>query len=124
MAPAIDIGQIKPFPIPIKKNGANRASGKFGKSLCNNKDNSISIVACQDDYHYWANNGYRPSFGKPLWITESDQNYHHIFFDDNIKNNPDDSIIAVRSRENENEFHNEFHSRENAKFIVHFHGQK
>ena len=69
----------------------------------NNKDNSISIVACQDDYHYWANNGYRPSFGKPLWITESDQNYHHIFFDDNIKNNPDDSIVAVRSRENENE---------------------
>ena len=41
MAPAIDIGQIKPFPIPIKKNGANRAGGKFGKSLCSNRDNSI-----------------------------------------------------------------------------------
>ena len=41
MAPAIDIGQIKPFPIPIKKNGAKRAGGRFGKSLCNNKDNSM-----------------------------------------------------------------------------------
>ena len=41
MAPAIDIGQIKPFPIPIRKNGANRAGATFGKRLCKNKDNRM-----------------------------------------------------------------------------------
>ena len=41
MAPAIDIGQIKPFPMPIKKKGANSAGAKFGKSLCKNKDNRM-----------------------------------------------------------------------------------
>ncbi len=41
MAPAIDIGQIKPFPMPIKKKGTNSAGAKFGKSLCKNKDNRM-----------------------------------------------------------------------------------
>ena len=35
---------------------------------------------------------------KPIWLTEDDPYNHHIFFDDNIKNNPEDSIVAVRSR--------------------------
>eukprot|EP00943_MAST-04B_sp_MAST-4B-sp1_P000122 g122.t1 len=62
------------------------------------KNENISIVACQDDYQYWAKHNYHPSYGKPLWITTNDNTYHHIFFDDNIKNNPNDSIVAVRTR--------------------------
>ena len=64
---------------------------------CN--EDSISIIACQDDYEHWAQHNYHPSAGKPLWITKADDRYHHIFFDDNIKNNEEDSIVAARIRE-------------------------
>jgi hypothetical protein len=32
--------------------------------------------------------------GKPLWLTKGDQGCHHIFFDDNIKNHPEKSIVG------------------------------
>lgn len=58
--------------------------------------NSITATACTDDYSYWNCSGYKPECGKPLWITQHDPHFHHIFFDDNIHNNPADSIVAVR----------------------------
>ena len=42
--------------------------------------------------------GHSPSSGKPLWITLDDAETQHIFFDDNIHNDPHDSIVAVRAR--------------------------
>jgi len=59
---------------------------------------SNKCVACKDDYSYWKNNGYTPESGKPVWVTWDDDRYHHIFFDDNIHNLADDSIVAVRAR--------------------------
>ena len=59
----------------------------------------IACVACTDDYEWWSTHGCRPDAGKPLWITDDDtQRCHHIFFDDNIHNLEDDSIVGVRSR--------------------------
>jgi hypothetical protein len=56
-------------------------------------------VLVQDDYAWWAGHGYDPSAGKPLWLTLADgAPCHHVFFDDNIHNKPDDSIVAVRAR--------------------------
>eukprot|EP01063_Lacrimia_lanifica_P037970 TRINITY_DN7960_c0_g1_i1.p1 TRINITY_DN7960_c0_g1~~TRINITY_DN7960_c0_g1_i1.p1 ORF type:complete len:348 (+),score=99.99 TRINITY_DN7960_c0_g1_i1:69-1112(+) len=60
---------------------------------------AASVSVCQDHYQHWADNGYRPGAGKPMWITESHvEDVLHIFFDDNIKNLADDSIVAVRRR--------------------------
>ena len=56
-------------------------------------------VACGDHYHWWRQHNYSPWAGKPLWITENDDSVHHIFFDDNIHNCANDSIVAVRWRE-------------------------
>jgi len=64
-------------------------------SIIQNPD--TKIIGIQDDYQHWANSGYNPSAGKPLWVVE-DEGPHHIFFDDNIHNDPEDSIVAVRYR--------------------------
>eukprot|EP01108_Squamamoeba_japonica_P007081 TRINITY_DN5892_c0_g1_i1.p2 TRINITY_DN5892_c0_g1~~TRINITY_DN5892_c0_g1_i1.p2 ORF type:complete len:119 (+),score=11.17 TRINITY_DN5892_c0_g1_i1:672-1028(+) len=60
--------------------------------------NSSGIVVCQDDYEHWHANNYKPSSGKPMWIDFHNKDFHHIFFDDNVHNDPDDSIVAVRVR--------------------------
>ena len=61
-------------------------------------EESLCVVACQDDYQWWRDHNFSPGAGKPLWLTEKDALHHHIFFDDNIKNDPNDSIVAVRAR--------------------------
>ena len=58
-----------------------------------------SITLCQDDYEHWSANDCIPSSGKPVWFTRSElQEVQHIFFDDNVKPLKDDSIVAVRRR--------------------------
>jgi len=56
------------------------------------------VRACTDDYQWWSTHGCRPDAGKPMWLTSNDKSVHHIFFDDNIHNIPDDSIVAIRAR--------------------------
>lgn len=68
-------------------------------SLLEARDQKISCVVCTDDYKWWSKHGCHPSAGKPVWITQDDTTCHHIFFDDNIHNNADDSIVSVRIRE-------------------------
>jgi hypothetical protein len=63
----------------------------------------ISCVACTDDYQWWRSNNYSPSHGKPLYLTTEDDNYLPIFFDDNIHNDPNDSIVAIRQRTSVND---------------------
>lgn len=55
-------------------------------------------IGIRDDYHYWRGHKYLPQCGKPLWVTVDDSKVHHIFFDDNIHNKADNSIVAVRAR--------------------------
>lgn len=62
-----------------------------------------TVIAIQDDYKWWKKGSYHPSGGKPLWVTGSDANVHHIFFDDNIHNDPEDSIVAARHRQLESD---------------------
>ncbi len=61
----------------------------------------------QDNYRHWDDNHNAPWAGKPVWIhnnkdtSSSEGNrfvHHHLFFDDNIHNDANDSIVAVRAR--------------------------
>ena len=60
---------------------------------------SILCFACTDDYPWWNEHSNLPSAGKPLWLTLNEEECLPIFFDDNIHNDADDSIVAVRVRE-------------------------
>ena len=63
-----------------------------------------SVCGIQDDYNHWNNYKYAPWAGKPLWINSLHNNInkqqnrytYHVFFDDNIHNDENDSIVAVR----------------------------
>lgn len=57
---------------------------------------SNNVVVIQDDYLHWRNHNYQPFAGKPLFVTDSDSEHHHIFFDDNLHNLVDDSIVGKR----------------------------
>lgn len=56
------------------------------------------VSAIQDNYEWWSSHGYQPSSGKPLWLTLGETSTFQLFFDDNIHNDPDDSIVSVRAR--------------------------
>lgn len=67
------------------------------------EDTATKIVGIQDDYLHWAKKCYRPTAGKPVWVVD-DQSIQkdapfHIMFDDNIHNDPHDSIVAVRYKD-------------------------
>ena len=62
-----------------------------------------ATVACTDHYEWWRANKYKPSSGKPLWLSDDDLMTHHIFFDDCIHNSATDSIVSVRRRKTTNE---------------------
>ncbi|KAG7472314.1 hypothetical protein MATL_G00107410 [Megalops atlanticus] len=47
----------------------------------------------QDHFDWWARNTYSIMGGKPLWIDPFDPNVQHIFIDDNIRQNDEDTIV-------------------------------
>ena len=73
-----------------------------GAALTTMQDSPVSV--CQDDYPHWRNNNWKPEAGKPVWFTKASScDFQHIFFDDNVKPRPDDSIIATRIRDDASE---------------------
>eukprot|EP01065_Artemidia_motanka_P002957 TRINITY_DN11406_c0_g1_i1.p1 TRINITY_DN11406_c0_g1~~TRINITY_DN11406_c0_g1_i1.p1 ORF type:complete len:362 (+),score=80.55 TRINITY_DN11406_c0_g1_i1:31-1086(+) len=60
---------------------------------------SKPVLCVRDHYEFWKDSRYVPASGKPVWVTLDDVDEHHIFFDDNIHDNPRDSIVGVRARE-------------------------
>jgi len=56
----------------------------------------VCAFAIQDDYSYWAANGEAAEGGKLLLIDDADYETQHIFFDDNLSDNPAHSIIDIR----------------------------
>ena len=72
---------------------------------------NVPVCGIQDDYHFWKENNFMPSSGKPVWfyppsdakkyknntINIRDEYCHHILFDDNIHNDPTNSIVSIRS---------------------------
>uniref|UniRef100_A0A8C2ICC5 Si:dkey-32e6.3 n=1 Tax=Cyprinus carpio TaxID=7962 RepID=A0A8C2ICC5_CYPCA len=47
----------------------------------------------QDNFDWWAQNTYSILGGKPLWIDPFDHKVQHIFIDDNIRQNDEDTIV-------------------------------
>ena len=45
------------------------------------------------------NNPVNPIKKKPVWIRSKNKDIQHIFFDDNIHNSAEDSIVSVRQEE-------------------------
>mmetsp|Transcript_29794 Transcript_29794/g.43934 ORF Transcript_29794/g.43934 Transcript_29794/m.43934 type:complete len:447 (+) Transcript_29794:124-1464(+) len=89
--------------------GTFRLHQQGGESIDNENDlvellhapqKNINCVACTDDYEWWKRHGYAPSAGKPVWLDYVERPYDilPIFFDDNIHNDSEDSIVAVRSK--------------------------
>lgn len=49
----------------------------------------------RDDYTYWASNNQYQDFSKPFPIDNTDTSVAQIFFDDNVKSEPDSSVNIV-----------------------------
>ncbi|XP_029975747.1 uncharacterized protein LOC115408919 [Salarias fasciatus] len=47
----------------------------------------------QDHFDWWLANGLSLRGGKPLWVDPFDQDVQHIFIDDNIRQNDEDTIV-------------------------------
>uniref|UniRef100_A0A1A8HP44 Si:dkey-32e6.3 n=1 Tax=Nothobranchius kuhntae TaxID=321403 RepID=A0A1A8HP44_NOTKU len=47
----------------------------------------------QDHFDWWASNSFSLRGGKPVWIDPFDQQVQHIFIDDNIRVNDEDTIV-------------------------------
>lgn len=84
-------------------------------SVLESNQNTKNICGIQDHYEHWAKYDCRPEAGKPVWVrngnNKDDQvRYLHIMFDDNIHNDPKDSIVCARAscqmkKEDECEFY-------------------
>jgi hypothetical protein len=57
---------------------------------------SKPMCGINDDYEFWAANEWEPWAGKPVWVSTSSPQEHHILLDDNIHNIENDSIASVR----------------------------
>ncbi|XP_076596182.1 uncharacterized protein LOC143326496 [Chaetodon auriga] len=51
------------------------------------------LVGFQDHFDWWVSNTYSIRGGKPLWVDPFDQSVQHIFIDDNIRQNDEDTIV-------------------------------
>ncbi|CAF93185.1 unnamed protein product [Tetraodon nigroviridis] len=47
----------------------------------------------QDHFEWWASNTFSIRGGKPLWVDPFDQSVQHIFIDDNIRQDDEDTIV-------------------------------
>ena len=69
-------------------------------------ESKTNICGIQDNYHHWDDHNNAPWAGKPVWIhdqngdNDNESVIHHLFFDDNIHNDANDSIVAVRRKIN------------------------
>ena len=77
--------------------------GHGSESTSTHNPTGSRVTLIQDDYKWWRDSGYTPSAGKPIWLTASSiasGAVHPIFFDDNLHNDTEDSIVRVRVRQN------------------------
>ena len=62
-----------------------------------NGEKTTRVWGIRDNYQFWADNGWEPWAGKPVWMTTpTSSKHHHVLFDDNIHNLPHDGIAGIR----------------------------
>uniref|UniRef100_A0A663ESD6 Uncharacterized protein n=1 Tax=Aquila chrysaetos chrysaetos TaxID=223781 RepID=A0A663ESD6_AQUCH len=74
--------------------GAERlATREDGRKLYDYFSSFEGIGGFQDHFDWWARNQFSSRGGKPLWIDPHDPSIHHIFIDDNIRLDDEDTIV-------------------------------
>ncbi|XP_056305319.1 uncharacterized protein si:dkey-32e6.3 [Danio aesculapii] len=74
--------------------GEEHASTRDGeRSVYQYLSSAEGLGGFQDNFDWWARNTYSILGGKPLWIDPFDSNVQHIFIDDNIRQNDEDTIV-------------------------------
>ncbi|XP_053576678.1 uncharacterized protein LOC128666234 [Bombina bombina] len=74
--------------------GSERVSTKANNKNIYDFFNTVTgIGGFQDHFDWWARNNFSSRGGKPFWIDPNDCDVQHIFIDDNIRINEEDSIV-------------------------------
>lgn len=74
--------------------GEDRLSTRAGpRDLYHYLGAETGLVGFQDHFDWWAKNSHSLLGGKPLWVDVFDPSIQHIFFDDNIRQNDQDTIV-------------------------------
>lgn len=74
--------------------GEERVATREGERLVYQYLSSAEgLSGFQDHFDWWARNTYSILGGKPLWIDPFDSKVQHIFIDDNIRQNDEDTIV-------------------------------
>ncbi|XP_054649829.1 uncharacterized protein LOC129191218 [Dunckerocampus dactyliophorus] len=74
--------------------GADRLSTRDGeRGLYEYFSTTSGLGGFQDDYEWWLTNKYSIRGGKPLWVDPFDENIQHIFIDDNIRQDDEDTVV-------------------------------
>ncbi|XP_022061673.2 uncharacterized protein si:dkey-32e6.3 [Acanthochromis polyacanthus] len=72
----------------------DRVSSRDGeRSLYQYFSSVQGLGGFQDHYDWWVTNTFSIRGGKPLWVDPFDQNVQHIFIDDNIRQDDEDTIV-------------------------------
>ncbi|XP_029013440.1 uncharacterized protein si:dkey-32e6.3 [Betta splendens] len=81
----------------VLKRGEQRVSTQDGeRGLYRFFSSEQGLGGFQDDFGWWVTNTYSIRGGKPLWIDPFDQQAQHIFIDDNIRQDEEDTIVNPR----------------------------
>lgn len=70
----------------LSSRGGERGLYQYLSSLCH-------LGGFQDHFDWWSRNTYSLLGGKPFWVDPFDQHVQHIFIDDNIRQNDEDTIV-------------------------------
>ncbi|XP_028849905.1 uncharacterized protein LOC114798395 [Denticeps clupeoides] len=74
--------------------GDERLSSRDGeRGLYQYFSSMQGLCGFQDHFDWWARNTYSILGGKPLWVDPFDRTVQHIFIDDNIRQNDEDTIV-------------------------------
>ncbi|KAK2851018.1 hypothetical protein Q5P01_007294 [Channa striata] len=76
------------------KRSENRLSSQGGeRSLYQFFSSMQGLGGFKDDYEWWAGNSFSLRGGKPLWVDPFDQQVQHIFIDDNIRQDDEQTVV-------------------------------
>lgn len=94
----------EPVPVPELPGGPGGVSGRLWLVRSKNssdwakKRTSLNSVGFFFPFSRWVANTYSSLGGKPLWIDPFDQQVQHIFIDDNIRQNDEDTVVNSKVR--------------------------
>ncbi|XP_069025226.1 uncharacterized protein [Embiotoca jacksoni] len=78
----------------VLSRAAERVSSREGeRGLYRYLSSVRGVGGFQDHFDWWATNTFSIRGGKPLWVDPFDQEVQHVFIDDNIRQNDEDTIV-------------------------------